>query len=314
MNLLYIIYTHNRPTILQTCLQSLFGNTTVKPDRVVIIDDASETKTKCNLFNFALENTLNSGICPIDFMSFNKNVGYGWAAELGLFFLSYFNPKYAMVVESDYIFRKGWCEEALAVLESKPESVGLSGYSNPDYYDKSKTEIMFPQIMKEDFGTDLAHREFLHKPMILNTKMGKIQIQGTTNCCGTFMLNWERIQKLVNKFPEIKVKVFDRCCNKQKGGNRKYFGDGPFTGGLTHYWYLSHTQNNLRPGQIVMEFIRGNFFETEFPWLDICDYSISSHKNACGINGNIPGIREGQTFVESPRWKDTYLNINPRIQ
>lgn len=311
MHLLYIIYTYNRPNILQACLQSLFNNTTVHPDRVVIIDDASETKTKCNLFNFALENTINSGICPIDFMSFNRNVGYGWTAELGIFMLHYFNPQYAMVVESDYIFRKGWCEEALAVLEAKPEAVGLSGYSNPDYYDKSKTEVMFPQIMREDFGTDLAHREFLHKPMDLETKLGKIQIQGTTNCCGTFMLDWTRIQQLVRKFLEIKNKVFDRCCNKQIGGNRRFFADGVFTHGLSYYWYLSHAKKNSQPNQLTMDFANQNFFENEFPWLDICDYSIANHVNGGGnLNGRL--AQEGQSFVSSPKWKNEYLTTNPR--
>jgi GT2 family glycosyltransferase len=39
MNLLYIIYTHNREAILRDCLTTLFKNNTVKPDRVLVIDD-----------------------------------------------------------------------------------------------------------------------------------------------------------------------------------------------------------------------------------------------------------------------------------
>lgn len=289
MNLMFLIYTYNRPRVLQACIHSLFANTKIKPDRVIIIDDASEQPIRNGLFDFQL----NSPDMPVDILALGKNLGYGYTAELGLKLIEFHNPKYCMVVESDYIFRKGWLEEALAVLEASPDSVGLSGYSNPDYYERSKTDEMFPRIMKEDFGEDKAERKYLHVARLMETKLGKILVQGTTNCCGTFLLNWETISSLVKDFPGIREKVFDRSCNKQPGGNRRYFGDGPFTHGLSHYWYKKHG------------------YETGlFPWLDICDYSIANHINGDGINGKIVG--EGKTFVGSPKWKDEYLMKNPR--
>ena len=41
-----------------------------------------------------------------------------------------------------------------------------------------------------------------------------------------------------------------------------------------------------------------------------CDYSISQHLCGGGVNGMI--VPEGSTFVVSPKWKDEYLDKNPR--
>jgi hypothetical protein len=47
-----------------------------------------------------------------------------------------------------------------------------------------------------------------------------------------------------------------------------------------------------------------------FPFLSICDYSISEHICGGGVNGMI--VPEGQTFVCSPTWNNKYLKENPR--
>lgn len=295
MELLYVIYTHNRPAILKECLRTLFENTEVRPDECVIIDDNSEFGTKGGLFRFAAE---SSKYFPINFIGFNSPQGYGVTAEAGLRYIQWRNPNFTFVVESDYVFRKGYMEEALAVMKACPSSLALSAYNNPDFSDLSKTEEMFPRIMKEDFGSDLARREFLHKPRFIDTELGKIQIQFTTNSCGSFLLNWKNIRELIIKYPEIQETVFDRSCNKQPGGNRRFFGDGPFSHGLSHYWYIDKIFHN-----------NANF-ETEGAWVDICDWSIGQHCNGAGINGGI--VPEGATFVGSKTWSNEYLNKNPR--
>ena len=65
MNLLYIIYTHNRENILQQCISSLFEKNNLRPSRVLIIDDGSEKKIKNSLYNFCLEHSTK---IPFDFL------------------------------------------------------------------------------------------------------------------------------------------------------------------------------------------------------------------------------------------------------
>ena len=73
MNLLYIIYTHNRSNILRQCLETLFNNNQTKPDRVLIIDDGSEPNLKNELFDFTLNNSINSKRTAFDFFSINNH-------------------------------------------------------------------------------------------------------------------------------------------------------------------------------------------------------------------------------------------------
>lgn len=302
-DLLYVIYTHDRKNVLSLCLETLFGNTNIKPDHVLISDDYSQPELKAALFDFALKNSIDF---PINFMSFNKPIYYGRNAEFIQKYIDWIDPKYVVVCESDYIMRKGWLEDGLAVLKAKDYSVGISLYSNPDFFDKEKTEEMFPRIMKEDFNEDPALREYLHKPRLIDTEIGKIKIQGTTNSCGSFILNWQRIKVLKNHFPEIQEKVFDRSCNKQPGGDRRYFSDGIFSHGLSYYYYKYWEM----AAQIMTPEAIKEHQENEFPWLDICDYSMAQHVNGNGLNS--AGFPEMTTFVGSPHWKDEYMNKNPR--
>lgn len=299
--ILFCFYTHNRPKILQACLATAFNNTEIKPTEAIISDDGSTPELKRGLFNFCLENTRDF---PINFMSFNKNIMYGNHAEFMLNYIKWRDCKYVAVIETDYILRKDWLKDALAALRARPKAIGVSLYSNPDYYDKRKTEEMFPRIIKEDFGTDLLapYRENYHRPHFIDTEIGQIEIQYTTNCCGSYILNWQNISNMIKLHPEIQQTVFDRSCNKHLGGDRRYFGDGPFTHGLSYYWgicllELDYSQNY-------------HFIKNEGPWIDICDYSIGQHVNGEGINGGI--VSEGSTFVGSPKWKDEFLEKNPR--
>lgn len=67
MELLYVIYTYNRPTALQECLRTLFANNDLQPDRVVIIDDGSERPLKESL----ARETLNANAL-FDFFSWQR--------------------------------------------------------------------------------------------------------------------------------------------------------------------------------------------------------------------------------------------------
>lgn len=81
------------------------------------------------------------------------------------------------------------------------------------------------------------------------------------------------------------------------GGERRYASDAHMSGTPTYYWEQWAKRKGLE-------------LSKEFAALDICDYSMSNHVVGGGINsGNCP---EGYTFLISPKWKDEYLDKNPR--
>lgn len=300
MKILYVLYTFNRPQILKQCLDTCFGNTTIAPSNVLVIDDASELGMRKGLFEFCTDNSVDF---PINFLNLNRNMGIGYTFELGHLYTKFIEPDVVIYVETDHIFRKGWLEDALAVLIAKPNTCAIPIYSNPDYYDKSKTEEMFGRITRDDFGVDLAKREYLHKPFKLKTVVGEIEVQGTDHSCGSFILNWNKVSELMTKYPEMQTKVFDRAFNKHNG-DRKNAGDGPLSGGISWYWYKD-IEDKRASGEIT-DF---DYF-TNAPWLDVCDFSLANHINGGGKNGWIKP--EMTTFVGSPKWSDAYLEKNPR--
>lgn len=301
MESLLVLFTYNRPQILKACVETLFGNTEYAFDEVLIINDGSRPEVSKALAQFVLENQ-NHPKTKFSLAHFGKNQGYSYMAEYAFNYAKWRNPKYFFFIEQDYVFRKGWAEDAIAVLEAAPLTLALSGYSNPDFFDKSKTEEMFPQIIKEDFGVDNCPRELLHKPFVLNTKRGDILVQGTSNSCGTAVINWHNLMEINREYPDFWTRVIERACNMQPGGNRSNYGDGPFSHGLSYFFYEKH----------VVKFRSDTFAWENFPWLDICDFSISNHINggAESINGKI--VPECATFVSSPKWSDEWLEKDPR--
>lgn len=296
MNSLLILFCYNRPTILSECVKTLFGNTEYQFDEVLLIDDGSRPDVISAISQFIVAQRENKRT-KFSLMTFGKNQGYSYAAEFAFKYTLWRNPKYLFFIEQDYVFRKGWAEEAIAVLEASPKTVAISGYSNPDYYDKSKTDEMFQKIIEDELGHDPCKREFMHKPFKLSTSVGDIEVQGTSNSCGTCIVNWQNMLALDDMYKSFWKSVIERACNMHPGGNRLNYGDGPFTHGISFYWYNKYKDVD---------------FEKEFPWLDICDYSIANHINggAESINGKI--VPEGTTFVSSPKWSNEYINSNPR--
>ena len=299
MESLLVLFVYNRDKILKKCIETLFNNTSYKFDEILLINDGSTPEVTKNLMQFCLQNH-NVEQPQFTLLNFGKNQGYGYTAEIAFNYMRWRNPKYVFFIEQDYIFRADWAKEATDVLKARSKTIAISGYCNPDFFNKEKTDVIFPQIIKDDFGSDPCKREFMYKPFDLETESGLIEVQGSSNSCGMSILNWQWIKFFSEKFPDFWKKVIERSCNKQPGGNRRYFGDGPFSHGLSWYWYQYYNENKDEVD-----------FSKDFPWLDICDFSISSHKNGMGLNGMI--APEGQTFVESPRWREEFLNGNPRL-
>lgn len=305
MKILYILYTYNRPNILRECIRTLFNpKNTLWPSEMIIVDDGSaDHQMKDSLYTFSRDNSTNF---PIHFFNFMSNQGLGWNWEMVWNWVRMKGDfDYVVQIEQDYIWREDAIGEAVEVLEHKPLSLALSLMSNPDYWN-GKQDTLFPQVMIEDFGKDPAKRQFLHKPFTIQTeKYGSILIQTTTNSCGTFICNWQRIKRLLEKYPDMWEKTFERCFNKPYPDRRKYAGDGPLTSGLSFYWYKDIEDRRNACEKINYEF--------EGPWLDVADFSLSSHVNGGdSLNGYI--VPEMQQFIFCPNWKNEYSNVNPRAR
>lgn len=285
MNILYVIFTHNRELILQECLRTLFENNNTKPDHVAIIDDASGIPLKNKLYY----NHISASIST-DIFSFRNNVGYAKTFGLGLHLAELYNPNYVCLIESDYIFRKHGLDEVFEVFHSPLGSdlAGIAGYSHPDFFNKHSTDVIYPKLLEKDFGKDNLNRDILFKPFPFRSSFGDIQLQYTSNSCGTIYLNWRLIQNIRKMFPSASQEWIDKSLNK--GNINNVLNDGAFSHGLSYLWQEYQKQRNFDT-------------DKQSALIDILP-SVANHVCGDGINGK--SIKEGQTFVSSPSFPKDY--------
>lgn len=299
MKIGFYILTYNRPDILRYSLKTLFDNCGTKPDEVWIIDDGSAAETKSMLFSASQHYGFN-------LMLSGRNYGIGYSFERVYNLIQQDDDlDIACIIESDYIWRKGWLQDVIATFNASPHTLAIAGTDHPDMYDKSKTHETFPEIMKEQFYRDLEARPHLYKPFYLETERGKIQVQGVSNSCGCLMLNWKRMKAVIGTLEDERIiphrdykRRMDRAFNKGiTHDTRRNASDGHMSSIISMYGekYLTY---------------RGLDKSKDFPFLSICDYSISEHVCGGGVNGGI--APEGSTFVHSPKWKEEYLTTDPR--
>jgi glycosyltransferase involved in cell wall biosynthesis len=302
MNIAFYFPTFNREKILTQSLQTAFNNTALKPNEAWIIDDGSTSNIKSSLLQFS---KTNSDAFPINLLFHGSNYGIGYSFER-IFNLINQNEDLdiACILESDYIWRKNWLEDVLAIFESCPNTLAIAGTDHPDMYDPSKTE-MFVNLMTEQFDTDLKAREYLYKPFEVDTTQGKIKIQGVSNSCGCKIIHWKRLKSAIKDLEDKNIvsvndfwKRMDRAFNKGQGKvARKYASDGHMSCTISRYGEMNLIANNID-------------ITKNFPMVSICDYSISQHICGGGINGYI--VPEGVTFINSPKWDNKFLTENPR--
>jgi len=301
MNILYIILTYERPKVAGLCINTLLNNSSIKPTEIFINDDGSCESMQNGLLSFCSQ---NKNIVPITLHLSNKNQGVGVAFETVYDTIKKKNPDIAVIVESDYIWRKDWLKDVLDVFESSPYTIGIPGTSHPDVIDREKTHKFYPSLMIEQFGEDVKAREFMYKPFDLNTKNGIIKVQGASNSCGCQIIHWKRINEFILSDSEY-LKTWNYWIDRATFKNDKSpFGrhkasDAFMTSTPTYLWEKWAIKNNID-------------ISKNFAWLDIFDYSISSHRCAGGINGHVNGLQEGDTFLYSNGWKNEYLEKNPR--
>lgn len=297
MNILFVILTYKRPKILNHCITSLFNNTNIKPTESWIIDDCSNEELKKQLFMFATKRTDLNINCSFK----SKNFGVAYSFEEAFNIARMRNPDIFCLIESDYIWRKGWLEDVIAVYKANPYVIGIPGTSHPDMYDRVKTHGEFIRLMENQFGRDIYYRDYTYKPFDLQTERGTIKVQGVTNSCGCSIFFWKRMMDLFSENELDKDYWFwmERAFHKRENLDRKTASDAHMSGTPTFLWEQCMISKNID-------------FTKNFAWLDICDYSIGNH--ICGgadsINGKI--VDEGVTFINSPVWKNEYMVQDPR--
>lgn len=282
---LYLLFTYNRPTILAECWRSLFEKNKFRPDRIIIVDDGSHQSVKHGLFNAQI----GTNDVPIDLLSLGKNVGYGTAAEIGFKLVEGYNPKYLFFLEADYIFGTSGIDRVMDVFKNNEfgqQAAGFSGYDNPDFYVKEKTDQTFPRIIVEDCGEDNLNRSIMYKPFKQTTAFGEIDLEFVSNSCGTMYLNWEMIQKIRKDFPEDYQFWLDKITDKHK--EKRLLNDGMMSHGLSWLWNKYALKHGID--------------RNKYAALLNIKPSVSNHINGGGINGHIVG--ECTTFVGSPTWKN----------
>ena len=283
-NLQYIIYTHNRPDILSECINTLINNNDTKPDRILIIDDCSNQDIKNDLYKISC----NTKGLNIDFLSINKNLGYGKVAEIGMRMALAYDPKYLFFIESDYIFAKNGLDIVMDIFENNEygqNCIGFSGYDNPDFYKSTHTEKIFKEIMIQDYGEDILKRDIMYKPFDIETKYGKRKLELVSNSCGTMYFNWSKMKKIREEFPIEFEKWINLTTEKYKNDKRN-LNDGIMSHGSARMWTKWAQKNNIDINK--------------YSALLNIKPSVSNHVNGGGINGNI--VNEGATFVSSPSW------------
>jgi hypothetical protein len=280
MNLLYVVFTYNRPQVQYLFWDSLNECTKVRPNHTVVIDDGSEPYVKNYLYNLACDNNYD-----LILNGTNKGYCHNWLTAYHL--VKQFNPDLVFFLESDYIFRNGFMEECSAVFDALPNLWAINGFSHPDFNDKEKIKEWFSRVTIEQFGSDIKSRDNIYAPFDLETNIGKIGCQYSSHSCGTFLLNWRRVKENIDIDTELTPIIYRACENGEFG---RVINDGMISGGLS--WLWDNKINSEGDKNHASAFI------------DICDYSIAAHVSGDGVNGK--GIPEGQTNVLSPTFPQNY--------
>src|SRR6266540_911741 len=139
-NLMYVILSYNRPTVLAECLRTLLKNTTILPDLIYILDDNSLTGQKEGLLNFSGE---YSSKIPVHVVLNGINLGVGHQFQTGYNLIKQHNPRIVGIIESDYIFRSEFMEDIDAVWDACPYTVAIPGC---DHLDMRKPEKYYGEF------------------------------------------------------------------------------------------------------------------------------------------------------------------------
>lgn len=296
LDLMYIIFTFNRPKAASICLNSLLNNTKVRPNEIWLLDDSSEVEFQQNLHNFALQNSTKE--CPINICQMGKNYGIGWAFGNAYRIIQWKDPKICGILESDYAYRGEWAEDVLATFDASENTIAITS-DHIDMYNKEKYTNEFSQIMIKEFGEDIPNRGDYYKEFDLDTERGKITVKAPTNSCGNHFLHYHRLGSMLTQLDLGKpVKehwnwFWNRIRKGCSGDDGTFWSasDGIISSTYTYFhskWMKS----------------KGLDLSKNFPWL-VPLPSIAEHLASGGRNGNV-GLPDGTTFIHAPSFPDDW--------
>lgn len=289
-NILFVIFTHNRPAVMKESLRTIFENTSIKPSNVLILDDGSQQETKDYLYDFCKKGGYN-------FYSGAKPYGYCRNFRLALKHIEEINPDYVFFMESDYYFRKNYLEECFAVNDLD-RSVGVTGFSHPDFVISDKTNRWYGEVVTEQFGEDIKNRDKIYKVFTAKTEAGDIDIQYGTHSCGTFFWNRKRFLELLIAAGDGLLGDFETILDRatEYGEKGRVINDGMITGGISLFWSKA------------IETLYGATEDSPHSaFIDIFNPSIALHVAGGGVNGS--DAAEGQTSVRPINWPTDYNNF-----
>jgi hypothetical protein len=269
MNIAFVYFSFNRLSILKESLRTSLSNTNIKPNHIYIFDDHSNEECQNYLKNFKEKNKELNITLNIN----QENIGYAANYRKCFDILKNENFDYIFFLETDYIWRKGYLEECIELLEMEQDSVAVCGSSFKEFYEKEKCITWFANVTKQQFGKDVSNRPALYTSKILKLKSYNMTIQYGTHSCGTFLFNKKRFFNNLNEDQKSRFWVIMQEATKVIN-NKSVINDGMITGGISILWdeYL-----NLKH--------KGNSFEKS-AFIDIIDYVIGVHIEGGGINGS----------------------------
>jgi len=173
MNIAFIYFSFNRLDILKESLRTSLSNTDIKPNHIYIFDDHSNEECQAYLKNFKEKNKELNITLNIN----QENIGYAANYKKCFDILKNENFDYIFFLETDYIWRKGYLEECIELLEIEQDSVAVCGSSFKEFYEKEKCITWFGNVTKQQFGKDVSNRPALYTSKILKLKSYNITIK-----------------------------------------------------------------------------------------------------------------------------------------
>jgi len=283
MKLLNIIFTYNRPKTQFAFWDTLENCTSIHADHTVVIDDKSQDITQSWLYSHCQEK-------GHDLLLRGKNQGYSRNYWTGYNMVKNYEPEIVSFLESDYVFRKNYMEEVMAVFEALPDCLVVKAFCHRDYYDRAKIIPWFKQATIDAFGSPLNSAENLYVEKELETTQGKIKFMYGSHSCGCVFVNWKRLREICDIEKELDPIIYKACKENQAG---TVIDDGLISSAIAKIWDKKYNANSERNEESGVVFIS--------------DYSLSCHVNSGGVNHE--GITEEGTSTVTVNFPQDYKNF-----
>jgi hypothetical protein len=288
MKTLACVFCYERPKVLNVCAWSLLGYGDRLLDEVRFIDDGSgpEVQAVLDKVQHAFPNA-----------TFDRkpHLGFSDSARRAFAYARTVNPKFALFVEGDHIYRQNSIDVVLDVFEHTEQGrhcLGIAGYDHPAYHFPDVRDS-FVNGMVAQMGCDNVNRAALWKPVKVSGARYEVEIELVSNTCFTFYLNWRLIQEVAAEFPELND-LLDQAAAPRDNPN--YPASGEYRArGLVDDGMLSHAINLVWNRWALKHGIDRDKFAG---WLNIRP-SVAQHVAGGGLNNTGD---EMETNAGSPTW------------